>query len=266
MKYVNGRFALQLNDFIKALTNNLTPLLVLDVSLPLEPPYSTIMKKSIYIIVLLSLALFNCQRTELDDELSFNTSDKDISIEQADSPSYNSRNLLEPCVKSWFFNAEGQRVGWIAFSILEKEIEIEYVTRANLNILETNFNFKNCYSQTFFAQEADPGEFKYNYKYEGFVTRTSHMVDKADGDAISCYAARMVAQDSEGELHELWANQWATYAQADFSDCGTWPEDYEFCDDKEKKVYICHNGKTICVSINAIDAHLAHGDELGQCD
>lgn len=39
----------------------------------------------------------------------------------------------------------------------------------------------------------------------------------------------------------------------------------EYCDDKEKKAYICHNGMTLCVSINAIDAHLAHGDSLGQC-
>lgn len=39
----------------------------------------------------------------------------------------------------------------------------------------------------------------------------------------------------------------------------------EYCDDKQKKVLICHNDKTICVSINAMDAHLAHGDYLGTC-
>ncbi|MBL7745967.1 MAG: T9SS type A sorting domain-containing protein, partial [Chitinophagaceae bacterium] len=31
------------------------------------------------------------------------------------------------------------------------------------------------------------------------------------------------------------------------------------------KVNICHNGHTICVSQNAVAAHLAHGDYLGQC-
>jgi len=39
----------------------------------------------------------------------------------------------------------------------------------------------------------------------------------------------------------------------------------EYCDDKQKKIVICHNGKTKCVSINAMDAHLAHGDYLGTC-
>ena len=41
----------------------------------------------------------------------------------------------------------------------------------------------------------------------------------------------------------------------------------EYCDSKQKKVYICHNGNTICVSINAIDSHLNNheGDHLGQC-
>ena len=42
--------------------------------------------------------------------------------------------------------------------------------------------------------------------------------------------------------------------------------EYEYCDDNNKKVYICHNGITICVSVSAIKAHLDHGDELGQCD
>lgn len=43
-------------------------------------------------------------------------------------------------------------------------------------------------------------------------------------------------------------------------------DEMEYCDDKEKKAYICHNGMTLCVSVSAIDAHLAHGDSLGQCD
>src|SRR5688500_7472001 len=32
------------------------------------------------------------------------------------------------------------------------------------------------------------------------------------------------------------------------------------------KVFICHNVITICVSVNAVPAHLAHGDFLGTCD
>jgi endonuclease/exonuclease/phosphatase family metal-dependent hydrolase len=32
------------------------------------------------------------------------------------------------------------------------------------------------------------------------------------------------------------------------------------------KVEICHNGKTICVSQQAVQAHLNHGDTLGSCD
>jgi len=32
------------------------------------------------------------------------------------------------------------------------------------------------------------------------------------------------------------------------------------------KVEICHNGKTICISENAVEAHLGHGDTLGGCD
>jgi hypothetical protein len=31
------------------------------------------------------------------------------------------------------------------------------------------------------------------------------------------------------------------------------------------KVFVCHKGTTICISVNAVPAHLAHGDFLGQC-
>tara|TARA_R110002073_G_scaffold336208_1_gene530961 strand:- start:102848 stop:103516 length:669 start_codon:yes stop_codon:yes gene_type:complete len=48
---------------------------------------------------------------------------------------------------------------------------------------------------------------------------------------------------------------------------GSDDDKYDFCSDNNKKVYICHKGKTICVSINAIWGHLAHHSEdyLGQC-
>ncbi len=44
--------------------------------------------------------------------------------------------------------------------------------------------------------------------------------------------------------------------------------DYEYCDKKKKKVSICHKGKTICVSVNAIWGHMQHhkDDYLGSCD
>lgn len=43
-------------------------------------------------------------------------------------------------------------------------------------------------------------------------------------------------------------------------------DDYEYCNNNQSKIYICHEGNTICVNINAKDAHLAHGDSLGKCD
>ena len=44
--------------------------------------------------------------------------------------------------------------------------------------------------------------------------------------------------------------------------------EYDFCDDKNKKVYICHKGQTLCISINAIWGHLNNheDDYVGKCD
>ena len=43
---------------------------------------------------------------------------------------------------------------------------------------------------------------------------------------------------------------------------------WDFCHENNKKVYICHKGKTICVSINAIWGHTnQHAEDyLGQCE
>ena len=37
------------------------------------------------------------------------------------------------------------------------------------------------------------------------------------------------------------------------------------CGNKNDKARICHNGNELCVSPNAVKAHLAHGDKLGPC-
>lgn len=43
------------------------------------------------------------------------------------------------------------------------------------------------------------------------------------------------------------------------------PDAVCFGDDGEVKVELCHKGKSICVSPNAVPAHLAHGDKFGDC-
>ena len=37
------------------------------------------------------------------------------------------------------------------------------------------------------------------------------------------------------------------------------------CGNKNDKVIVCHNGKELCISANAVAAHLAHGDNIGRC-
>ena len=38
------------------------------------------------------------------------------------------------------------------------------------------------------------------------------------------------------------------------------------CGNKNDKVKVCHNGKELCISPNAVQAHLGHGDKIGGCD
>ena len=41
---------------------------------------------------------------------------------------------------------------------------------------------------------------------------------------------------------------------------------YESCDNNNKKAYVCHDGNTICISVNTVQTHLDHGDLLGECN
>jgi hypothetical protein len=42
-------------------------------------------------------------------------------------------------------------------------------------------------------------------------------------------------------------------------------QNYTYCGNNNDKVLICHHGMTLCVSMNAVQAHLNHGDFLGNC-
>lgn len=37
------------------------------------------------------------------------------------------------------------------------------------------------------------------------------------------------------------------------------------CDETQEKVYMCHNGRVICVALQYVDYHLNHGDLIGTC-
>jgi hypothetical protein len=75
--------------------------------------------------------------------------------------------------------------------------------------------------------------------------------------------------DYEGDA-KLTVTQPFEYCSDDDDDDHHGDDDHDDDDDDDhngnRKIYICHNGKNICVSINAMQAHLNHGDSLGRCD
>ena len=44
------------------------------------------------------------------------------------------------------------------------------------------------------------------------------------------------------------------------------PDAVCYGDDGEVKMEICHNGKSLCIGLSAVAAHLAHGDVIGTCE
>jgi len=78
----------------------------------------------------------------------------------------------------------------------------------------------------------------------------------------------LVLLDDEGNRTIVYTNKELEGTLQAADDAYRGDGDYEYCDDKNKKVYICHNGHTICVSVNAIWGHMNNhdGDVLGQCN
>jgi len=88
-----------------------------------------------------------------------------------------------------------------------------------------------------------------------------------DSDEISFdFPFELISSENEVTIIEN-LTQFEEVLQIVMDACGG-STDYDYCDDKNKKVYICHNGNTICVSINAVWGHLNnHEDDfLGECD
>ena len=225
------------------------------------------MKTPIYVILLLAFVFFSCSKEELDDDTL--TIDQNFRVLENDSLSnaIESRSVQNYCFKAPLLTYEGNRVGWIYFNVLDEEIEITYNSSTEYKIIKTNISFIDCKNED---SDIKTGETNvYITSSHGGVNEATVMVNKTDISAVSCYAGFAVVQGANGRTQEVWADSWETYVLADFTDCG-WPEDtdeeYEYCNDKKTKVSICHNGNTICVSVNAIQDHLDHGDELGQCD
>lgn len=50
-------------------------------------------------------------------------------------------------------------------------------------------------------------------------------------------------------------------------DCDGSDATLPYCNSQQTKVSVCHNGNvTLCISVNALQTHLDHGDTLGPCD
>lgn len=231
-----------------------------------------IMKTPIYVIVLLGLILFSCSKDNLDQNFEISTSDAEYKALETRPDIPQDENV---CFRTQLLDSKNVTLGYVDFSVRGTDVVISFKTDYNWNIQETYLDVISC-TNAYFPTDTDGnpivGEFKYSSIETTDVNTVDHRINPEDVVESLCYAGYAILADKYGKTKEVWAHGWEMYTPAYLKSC--LPEatddeinydDIEFCDDKNKKAYICHNGKTICVSVNAIAAHLAHGDELGQC-
>lgn len=89
---------------------------------------------------------------------------------------------------------------------------------------------------------------------------TSGIINESNSGTLVPVKKRLYKYDPysllrEELFQEMRNEQWTTYHKYIFY--------YKL--DNASKVTVCHNNHSLCISVNALKAHLAHGDKLGYC-
>jgi hypothetical protein len=99
------------------------------------------------------------------------------------------------------------------------------------------------------------------YSYDKNTLLTERLVQVKNNDDIWENTLRVeYVYDQSGKLIKRYNQSWIN---------DEWVDDvmrvYHYQYERTPKAEICHKGQTICVSINAVHAHIAHGDYPGKC-
>jgi hypothetical protein len=99
------------------------------------------------------------------------------------------------------------------------------------------------------------------YSYDRNALLAERFVQVKNNDDIWENTLRVeYISDNRGRIIERYNQLWND---------GVWVDDvrrvYHYESDSPHKAEVCHKGQTICISVNAVHAHLAHGDYLGKC-
>lgn len=132
------------------------------------------------------------------------------------------------------------------------------------NYVIHRYTYDNCMMLTGTTEtRVNGGEmFRQNfYSYDRNALLAERLVQVKNEDDIWENTLRVEhISDNRGRIIERYNQLWID---------GAWVDDvkrvYHYESDSPHKAEICHKGNTICISVNAVHAHLAHGDCLGKC-
>ncbi|NNK87125.1 MAG: hypothetical protein HKO90_02475 [Flavobacteriaceae bacterium] len=190
------------------------------------------MKNLCYALLLIVGTFFSCSVEEIDNSKT-NKSISSIDLNALDnaiqgrSTSYGVRCFNKPLI-----DVKGDRVGWLSFLVSDHEVSVTYRFSNEYSINETRLTIEAWSMQEVDYVNSDipqPKDFPYATDHgEGADLKENlftYTINKTTLGKYSRYAAFAEITDAKGQQKKIWAGAWASYMLADFSYCGTWPEE-----------------------------------------
>ena len=190
------------------------------------------MKNLCYSLLLIVGTFFSCSVEEIDNPGNFESLTH-IDLNALDN-SIQDRSASQGvrCFKKPLKQANGKRVGWLSFVVTDNDVIVTYRLSNEYSINETHLSLEawtldqidqintdtpQLKDFPYFTDHGDGSDLQWN--------RYSYTIKKSTLGKFSRYAAFALVTDSKGQQKAIWAAAWESFMLADFSLCGTWPDE-----------------------------------------
>ncbi len=168
---------------------------------------------------------YSCSVEETDSLASYSV----IDLNAADAKIQSRTTGTAPlCFRKQLKTDTDQRVGWLMFYVHEHEVQVDFRISTEYSFDKTNLSLQPIAQEEIDMLDAElpnTDQFEYQTNHGPNVNKYTYMISRNDVGQFCQMAGHALVTNSKGEPMDIWADKWNTFVLADFSNCGTWPDE-----------------------------------------